>query len=400
MPKTRSRLYLRPMMNLQHLNQWLRSQNQSLTWIIQVFVVVFAVLFSNYLLGKVLDRLRLKTQNTRNIWDDALLEAIRRPLRLSFWIIGIAFAAEIAKENTEAVIFEAAKPLRSVGVIACVAWFLVRFILEMEKSYIVTKQRNGAKVDRTTVEAVGKLLRISVFITAVLVALQTLGFSISGVLAFGGIGGIAVGFAAKDLLANFFGGIMIYLDRPFEVGDWIRSPDREIEGVVEKIGWRLTCIRAFDKRPIYVPNAVFTTIAVQNPSRMTHRRIYETIGIRYNDSDKMSAITQAIKTMLLEHPEIDSSQTLMVNFNSFAPSSLDFFVYCLTRTTVWTKYHEVKQDILLRIEAIIRAHEAEIAFPTSTIHLPDPISFSTQEATKATHAPSHHRPTSISAPGI
>ena len=91
-------------------------------------------------------------------------------------------------------------------------------------------------------------------------------------------------FAAKDLLANFFGGLTIYLDRPFAVGDWIRSPDREIEGTVERIGWRLTLIRTFDKRPLYIPNAVFTTIAVENPSRMHNRRIYETIGIRYDDA--------------------------------------------------------------------------------------------------------------------
>ena len=117
-------------------------------------------------------------------------------------------------------------------------------------------------------DAMAKLLRLSVIITAGLVVLQTLGFSISGVLAFGGVGGIAVGFAARDLLANFFGGLMIYLDRPFSVGDWVRSPDRNIEGTVERIGWRLTVIRTFDKRPLYVPNSVFANIAVENPSRM------------------------------------------------------------------------------------------------------------------------------------
>ena len=92
--------------------------------------------------------------------------------------------------------------------------------------------------DETTVTAIAKLARVSIVITAALMAMQTLGISISGVLAFGGIGGIAVGFAAKDLLANFFGGLVIYLDRPFKVGDWIRSPDRDIEGTVVKIGWR------------------------------------------------------------------------------------------------------------------------------------------------------------------
>ena len=207
-------------------------------------------------------------------------------------------------------------------------------------------------------------------ITAALVALQTLGISIAGVLAFGGIGGIAVGFAAKDLLANFFGGMMIYLDRPFVVGDWIRSPDKEIEGTVEAIGWRLTRIRTFDARPLYVPNAVFSTISVQNPSRRTHRRIYEVIGIRYEDADKMSEVVATVKKMLTEHPEIDTSRTMIVNFNSFAPSSLDFFIYTFTKTTNWVAYHGIKEDVLLKVFAIIRELGAEIAFPTSTLHLP------------------------------
>src|SRR5690606_7863144 len=156
----------------------------------------------------------------------------------------------------------------------------------------------------TTVRAIGKLLRATVIITAGLIVLQLFGYSISGVLAFGGIGGIAVGFAAKDLLANFFGGLMIYLDRPFAVGDWIRSPDREVEGTVEYIGWRLSRIRTFDQRPLYVPNSVFMNIAVQNPSRMTNRRIFENVGIRYEDGDKMAAIIDNVRTMLENHAEI------------------------------------------------------------------------------------------------
>src|SRR5690606_30903944 len=108
-----------------------------------------------------------------------------------------------------------------------------------------------------TAKAISKLLKAAAIITAMLVLLQSLGFSVSGVLAFGGIGGIAIGFAARDLLANFFGALMLYFDRPFAVGDWVRSPDREIEGTVEDIGWRLTRIRTFDQRPLYVPNSIF-----------------------------------------------------------------------------------------------------------------------------------------------
>jgi len=200
------------------------------------------------------------------------------------------------------------------------------------------------------------------------------------VLAFGGIGGIAVGFAAKDLLANFFCGLMLYLDRPFAVGDWIRSPDREIEGTVERIGWRQTVIRGFDTRPLYIPNSAFANIAVENPSRMRNRRIYETIGIRYDDAAAMGAIVADVDAMLRAHDEIDSDNFLMVNFNAFAPSSLDFFVYCYTRTKAWAEYHRVKQDVLLRIVEIIDRHGAEIAFPTSTVHVPGGLSMTDSAA--------------------
>ncbi|MDK9759697.1 mechanosensitive ion channel family protein, partial [Vibrio sp. D173a] len=174
---------------------------------------------------------------------------------------------------------------------------------------------------------------------------------------------------AKDLLSNFFGGMMIYFDRPFKVGDWIRSPDRQIEGTVERIGWRMTIIRTFDKRPIYVPNSVFSNIVVENPSRMLNRRIHETIGLRYEDADKMQAIVDDVKAMLENHPDIDAKQTLIVNFDKFGPSSLNFFIYTFTKTVNWIRFHEVKQDVLLKVLEIVHAHHADIAFPTQTIQL-------------------------------
>jgi MscS family membrane protein len=227
-------------------------------------------------------------------------------------------------------------------------------------------------MDYTTVNAISKLSRVVVIITAVLIALQSLGYSISGVLAFGGVGGIAVGFAAKDLLANFFGGFIIHLDRPFKVGDWVRSPDRNIEGTVEHIGWRLTTIRTFDQRPLYVPNATFTTIAVENPSRMFNRRISETIGIRFADVNQMADIVSDIRSMLENHDEIEASQrTLIVNFVAISASSLDIMIYTFTKTTQWTRFHEIKQDVLLKISAIIESYGAEVAYPSRALYLPD-----------------------------
>jgi len=349
--------------------------NRNLSWIIQVFVVVFFVLLINAIQRRALERLQKKLLKTANIWDDAILDVVRKPLSLLIWIVGIAFAAEIVHKETGAPIFAAVTAVRDMGMVVVVTWFLVRLVRTLETRFIDRKQAEGKKVDPTTVDAVGKLLRASVIITGILVGLQSMGFSISGILAFGGIGGIAVGFAAKDLLANFFGGLTIYMDRPFSKGDWVRSPDRNIEGTVEAIGWRLTRIRTFDKRPLYVPNSTFTTIVVENPSRMTHRRIYETIGVRYDDADKVNEIVTAIKDMLKGHEQIDTTQTLIVNFNAFGASSLDFFVYTFTKITNWIRYHEVKHDVMLRIYDIITRHGADVAFPTRTLHVPEALQF-------------------------
>ena len=339
------------------------------SWVVQVFVVVLATALLAFASSRLVARLHPTLKRTPSVWDESLVEALGPPLRVFLWVAGIAFAIEIIQNEVGATIFEAADPIRDVGLIAAVAWFPVRFIRIAEVNFIADREAKGEEVDRATLDAIVKLLRLSVMITAFLVALQTLGFSISGVLAFGGIGGIAVGFAARDLLANFFGGMMIYLDRPFAIGDWIRSPDRQIEGTVERIGWRLTVIRGFDTRPLYIPNSAFANIAVENPSRMRNRRIYETIGIRYDDVAKMGAIVGDVEAMLRAHADIGTDEFMMVNFNAFAPSSLDFFVYCYTRTTDWAQFHQVKQDVLLRIAEIIARHGAEIAFPTSTVHL-------------------------------
>ncbi|MDH5444687.1 MAG: mechanosensitive ion channel family protein [Gammaproteobacteria bacterium] len=336
------------------------------TLVLQVFALIFATLLIDFFQKRVFNRIQTRLEKTTTLWDDAALEAIRKPLSYLIWLLGITVAAQMLG-------FTQASTVRELGVIVLITWALTRFVRFVEKRILHEGEVRGKPIDRTTADAVTQLLRISIIITSTLVILQTLGVNISAILAFGGIGGVAVGFASKDLLANFFGAIMIYLDRPFSIGDWVQSPDRNIEGTVERIGWRLTVIRTFDKRPLYVPNSVFTSITVENPSRMTNRRIYETIGVRYADATALPQIIDDVKAMLQSHEEIDQNQTLMVNFNKFAESSLDFFVYTFTKTTNWQHFHEIKQDILFKINKIIEQHNAEIAFPTTTVELPEHI---------------------------
>ena len=351
------------------LKQWLTSINHEWSWVLQVFLIVLATVVANYVARRIITRLLKRLHQTTTHWDNIVLQAMSRPLTWAVWLIGLSFASHFIYAETESPIFVVTDLIRDIGVFVCLTWFVLDFVRGTERELT----QNSPNVDKHTAEAISKLIRLAVFITAGLVIMQKLGFSIAGVLAMGGIGGIAVGFAAKDLLANFFGGLIIYLDRPFTVGDWVRSPDREIEGTVEKIGWRMTVIRNFESRPLYIPNSIFTSIVVENPSRMKNRRIFETIGLRYSDIDSMDKIVAEVKAMLMAHEEINSGKTMIINFNEFSGSSVDFFVYCFTETTEWVKFHQVKQDVMLMIGAIIESNGAEIAFPTSTLHFADPI---------------------------
>ena len=344
-----------------------------LGWGVELFAAVMITLIGRYLTMRALKVLGEQFEKTTNVWDDALFKAAQGPLSWFILILGLIWAVQISDGYLDMVLFSPANLdiVRQLTFIVLTMVFLVRFITLAEARLLdgLQAQAEGAqgRLDPTTLHALAKLTRLSIVISAVLVALPTLGIEITALLAFGGVGGIAVGFAAQDLLSNFFGGLMIYLDRPFAIGDWIRSPDREIEGTVESIGWRLTVVRTFDKRPLYVPNSVFAKLALENPSRMTNRRIYETIGIRYKDASKMGQIVRDVHAMLQEHEEVDQDQTLIVNFNGYGKSSLDFFVYTFTKTTNWVKFHEIKQDVMLRIIRIVHEHQADFAFPTTTV---------------------------------
>ena len=358
---------------IEQLRDWflvLASRDQ--LWILKAFGVVVATLVVALLSGFFLHRLERKAEATNAVWPMLLLRSGRSPAKALIWLLGLSWASHLTHQGGDLELMGAVDRVRELGSVILFTWFLIRFIRLGEQEFLTP--RKGEPGDPTTVTAVGKLLRMAVIITALLVLLQSMGYSISGLLAFGGIGGIAIGFAAKDLLANFFGGLMIYWDRPFAVGDWVRSPDQEIEGTVENIGWRLTRIRTFDRRPLYVPNATFTQISVENPSRMENRRIFETVGIRYDDAGKMATIVAEVRAMAESHPDLETeARVLIVNFNKFAASSLDFFVYTFTKTVNWVEFHKIKQDVMLRIIDIIERNDAQCAFPTTTLHVPEPV---------------------------
>ncbi|MDT6941305.1 mechanosensitive ion channel family protein [Brucella pseudogrignonensis] len=223
--------------------------------------------------------------------------------------------------------------------------------------------------DVTSARMVARILKLAIFVVIMLIFGEHFGIGLSGLLAFGGIGGIAIGVAGKDMLSNLFSGVMLYFDRPFSIGDWISSPDRDIEGTVVEIGWRITKITTFENRPLYVPNAAFSTISVVNPGRMTNRRITTTVGLRYEDADKLAAVVEDIRNMLKNNQDIDQTQSLLVYFDAFADSSLNIMVYCFTKTTIWADWLAAQQEVYLKIIEIVHARGADFAFASETLYM-------------------------------
>lgn len=260
----------------------------------------------------------------------------------------------------------------SLKVIEIIKLLLIGLIVILTLFYLINnlEEMQIAKgADKTSAKIITRVLKITVFLVVVLLFGEHFGLSLSGLMAFGGIGGIAIGFASKDVLSNFFSGIMLFFDRPFNIGDWINSPDRQIEGVVKEIGWRSTKIMTFQNRPLYIPNSLFSSISVENPGQMTNRRIETQIGLRYEDSAVVGVVVNDIRTMLQNNPKIDLTQTLLVYFDAFADSSLNIMVYCFTKTVKWAEWLEAQQEVYLKIIDIVHSHGADFAFPSQTLYM-------------------------------
>ncbi|MBT3457785.1 MAG: mechanosensitive ion channel family protein [Thiotrichales bacterium] len=336
---------------------------QNISPIQSVAVLLVITIIAHFVLGGILKQITKHSGSTKTQIDDYLIGAISAPLKLLIWYGWLYFSL---KELTSEI-----QSLNDiVGYIAIapvfiLTWGVLRLISSVE-SYLLEAEGN---VDKDSIRLFTRLIKILFVFAIILGVAQFYGYAVSSILTLGGVGGIVVGFAAKDMLANVFGGLMIQMDKPFSTGDWIRTSDKSIEGVVEKIGWRMTRIRTFNKNPVYVPNSIFATIPIETPSRMTNRQIHEIIGIRYDDIAQMESIIKKVEELLINSENIDNDQPCRVNFDLFNASSLDFVIWAFSSLTDAGEFKKFKGKLLLDIAQIIADHGAEIAYPTQTLHI-------------------------------
>ncbi|WP_020674958.1 mechanosensitive ion channel family protein [Geopsychrobacter electrodiphilus] len=331
-------------------------------------VLFFALLLRN-LFSQLLARFLVSiTRRTAGEMDDMLVEQLKQPTSFLVLIGGLWLTTSVLALPTEPVNLAAgAYELLRLLFIINIGWFLFNLIglLDMWLGHLTKKTEST--LDDHLLPFIRKGLRCFIVVMMCLMLAQTLGYPISGVLASLGIGGLAVALAAKDSISNIFGSLMIILDRPFQIGDWVKAGD--VEGTVEEIGFRSTRIRTFAKTLVTIPNSILTNLAIDNFSRMPKRRIKLSIGVSYATTpDQMRAAVENIRGLLRQHAAVDQDFSL-VNFTDFGSSSLDILVYCFTRTTVWGEYLAARQDICLQIMDILETMGLEIAFPSRTLYL-------------------------------
>lgn len=294
-----------------------------------------------------------------------IIDALEPPLRFLILIVGIFLALRLLPLSIAA---DAAivKLFRS-GIIFIIGWAVFRFC--SAESLISQELRERLELDEILLPILSKVLRFIIIALVVVMIANEWNYDINGFIAGLGLGGLALALAAQNVLANMFGGMVIILEKPFTIGDWIKTP--RVEGTVETITFRSTLVRGFDQALVTVPNSSLANEAITNYSRMGKRRIFYHLSLTHSTSvEEMQACVNRIRKMLNDHPEIHP-ETVMVNFEKFGESSLDIMIYCFTNTTIWNEYLRVREDVNLKIMAIVEDMNLHLAYPSRTLYWGD-----------------------------
>ncbi len=312
-----------------------------------------------------------RAESTKTAFDDLILNALAKPVGWTCALAGLwaAFVYLPLPEEPVDIDRFVRSMLQAVSVVIAV-WFLLRLTNGMTEYMTRKASETESRLDDQLVPIVRNTAKTFFIVIGVVIIAQDLGYSVTSLLAGLGLGGMALALASKDTLSNLFGSIVIFIDRPFHVGDWIEMG--EIEGTVEEVGLRVTRVRTFANSLITLPNSQLTTTSINNWSRMKKRRIMMTVGLTYDTTpQQMQQAVEKVREIIREDDNIHND-FFLVNFHEFGAYSLDIFIYCFTVTTVWGEYLQARQELLLKIMAAVEEMGLEFAFPTQTIQMAKP----------------------------
>lgn len=336
------------------------------------FLLVLTSLLARRMATKLLQRLILPSLERfgRRI-ASRLVGALIQPLTALIGLIGVFLAVNVllipTRPEPTLITPTFVRQVFEVAIAVIVIWALMRIVDELGLHFKEQAQKQDLPIEAPVIPLLQKSLKFFVAIVGGILVIQELGYPIASLLGGLGIGGLAVALAAQDTIANVFGSVIVFTDKPFKVGDWIKIGD--VEGFVENIGFRSTRIRTWPKSLVTVPNKVIANSQIENWSAMPIRRITFTLRIAYGARpDQIEALVEGIREILVNHPGVDQGFHL-VNFTEFSPEGLGIYVYYFTRSTVWKEHMQVRQEINLAIMRLVDSLGLTLGVPERRVHV-------------------------------
>ncbi len=335
----------------------------------EIIIALLIFLFFLFLRGIfskfVIKRLENYVSKSTNNFDNSLVFSMEGPAKFFPIVLGFFVSTSYLTIETQAAEF-----LETVNrslITILIFWTFHQIIGPLS----VVIKSVGDLISRDLVNWIIKAIKVLIFILGVAAVLELWGIKIGPIIAGLGLFGVAVALGAQDLFKNLISGILVLVERRFQVGDWIFVED-VIEGTVESIGFRSTVVRRFDKSLATIPNFQFAEKAVINNSQITNRRINWIIGLEYRTTSKQLAdIKKEIEEYIQksEHFTTSDNTILSVKIDQFAASSIDIKLICFTKTKHYLEWMKVKDILAIEIKNIVEKHKASFAFPSTSIYV-------------------------------
>ena len=331
--------------------------------IIGLAIFLIFLIFRGLIGRLIVKKLELISKKTTNKLDDTFVKSMEGPARFLPIVLGFFFASYYMSfaEETQNFVDNLNRTLITI----LIFWIIYQIIEPV--SYIMSG------LDKLlTKELIGwiiKSLKILIFILGAAAVLELWGIKIGPIIAGLGLFGVAVALGAQDLFKNLISGILVLVEKRFKVGDWILV-EEIIEGIVEKIGFRSTTIRKFDKSIAIIPNFQFAENAVINISETTSWIISWTINLQYDTTvEQLKTIRNEIENYIKSHEDYKIENGYAVRIDKFSDSSIDMYIRCFTKTDDWDEWLAVKERLAIEIKQIVEKNKASFAFPSQSIYV-------------------------------
>ncbi|WP_417828653.1 mechanosensitive ion channel family protein [Thalassospira sp.] len=332
-----------------------------------VLVLIVFLIFKRVLVRGALTLLRRLAQQRAQSMMANVLDAFALPFQALFMLLGAYFATEVLELPQD--INAVAAEILSVAAAFCIFWALFRAVEPLGVSLNHLVGRFGAGIGDDLRQFFIRGVKTLIVVIGGVIILENWGIDVSAFLGGLGLAGMAVALAAKDSVANIFGGLTIFADNLYKRGDWIETPD--LEGTVEVVGLRATKVRTFAKALVTMPNAQIVDSPVINWSRMTHRRIKMVIGLEYRTTAKqMEAIVDKLRDFLKNDKDVAQTDVAqMVHLSDFGASSINIDLYYFTKTTNWVTWRDIRNRHIIAFKRIVEEEGAAFAFPSQSLYV-------------------------------